>query len=61
MYKKLSGMTVQVRLRKKNSMKSTTFVLFQSQPTVPRFNVLTIQTFFVQAIEAKFKAVVEDD
>ena len=45
---------VQVRLRKKNSVKFTTFVLFQSQQTV-LFNVLTIQTYFLQALKLSLK------
>ena len=45
---------VQVRLRKKNSVKFTTFVLFQSQQTV-LFNVLTIQTYFLLALKLSLK------
>ena len=47
MYKKLSGMTGTGKTEEENSVKSTTFVLFQSQQTV-LFNVLTTQTFFMQ-------------
>ena len=45
MYKKLAGMTGTGKQKKKNSAKSTTFVLFQFLLTV-RSNVSTIQIFF---------------